>query len=71
MHANLTVTLRHETGRETTINNARAVYQDRDAQDIVVEFLMPSVDTDLHTEEYGLLEWEIESVSHTETPIDE
>lgn len=71
MYANITVTLRHETGRTTTITNARYA-RHNDNEMIVVGFLMPSVsETEIHEEEYDGLSWSIDEVSHTEIPPSE
>lgn len=67
MYGNITVTLRHETGREETIPNARSA-QHTDESTIEVRYRMSG---GLYTDEYDALEWEIDSVSHTETPIGE
>jgi hypothetical protein len=67
MYGNITVTLRHETGRTKTIKNCRRAGH-TDNGTIEVAYLLPGVDNDVHVDEYGGLEWDIESVSHTEIP---
>jgi hypothetical protein len=71
MYANITVTLRHETGRTETIKHTRYARYD-DESTILVGYILPQHGgTEVYEDEYDGLSWEIESVSHTEIPPDE
>lgn len=69
MYANITVTLRHETGRTETIPNVHSA-QHTDESTIEVSYYLPEIGTTV-TDEYGALEWDIDGVSHTEIPPQE
>lgn len=63
--ANITVTLRHETGREDKIPNCRRAEQTTESE-IEVEYL---VENKFVTDTYDPLSWDIVGVSHTEMEI--
>ena len=64
MYSNITVTLRHETGREEKIPNCRYC---RHTNEQKLELLICS-EGNHYFEEYDALSWNIEGVSHTEIP---
>jgi hypothetical protein len=70
MHANITVELQSETGRQETIKNCRSVRTDPDQPIIEVKAQLPGTQ-DVVTEEYDALEWDVTDVYHTEIPITE
>lgn len=65
--ANITVTLKHETGREEKIRNCRYARYTHEST-ILVLAVTPD---DTYREEYDAHSWDIVSVTHTEIPPSE
>jgi len=64
MYSNITVRLRHETGREEKIPNCRYC---RHTDEQTLEILVCSGGNQ-YTETYDALSWDITGVNHTEIP---
>lgn len=69
MYGNITLRVRHETGREEKIPNVRYA-RERDEQKLEILVVDP-VNNSTYHEEYDALSWSIIGVSHTEIPPSE
>lgn len=64
VYSNITVHLKHDTGRTEVIENAHEV----NITDGVINVTHRFMD-DLYEEEYDALEWRVTDVYHTELPL--
>jgi len=64
MGANITVELKHETGRVEKIPYVNSIHTVDGF--IEVSFLMPGTDDESHTEQYGSMGWRVTSVYPTD-----
>lgn len=64
-HANITVTMTHESGRTETIPNTISATTENGS--IIVTYTQPGVNPDeIYSDSYDALAWEISSTRHTE-----
>lgn len=69
LHANISVTLRDQVGREDSYQNCRSVYETDDAEQLKVEYKpYPNRDRTV-VETYDAKEWRVVEISHTEDPL--